>query len=467
VSIRVRITLATTIALAVVAVLSAVAIYFSIGSELRAQTVETMRDIAARSTVPGGRFGRSGFLPRSPGRGGTLPGEFGGPQGYLQGVAPDGRTTRRRGDEDALPVDDEARRIAASGVGEHVRDDVRVDGTHLIVLTVGRGDAGALQVARPLTEVDRVLDQAATVLAIVTAIGVLVAVALGMLLGRVALRPIARFTREAEGIAADPGSRGRLDAVGRDEVSRLAASFNRTLDALERSLHVQQQLVADAGHELRTPIASIRANVQVLEDADRLPPEELAALRRDIVTELDELTELLGDVVELARASDPQAPVDDVRLDEVVRAAAERAARRGDSDVTVDLDLEPCVVVGDAARISRAVGNVIDNARKWSPAGGRIEVVLRDGSVRVRDHGPGFPPGELEHVFDRFWRAPDARSMPGSGLGLSIVRQAAQQHGGRAVASNAHDEGGGAVVEVSFGEWAAPDARPSSDSALT
>ncbi len=460
-SIRVRITLATTIALAVVAVLSAFAIYISIGNELRGQTVETMREIAARSTVPGSGYGNGGFLAGGPGRGGGPgPGDFGGPSGYLQGISSDGDVTRRSGDDDALPVSDEELKIAKSGEGESVRTDVHVDGTHLIVLTVGRGDAGALQVARPLDEVDRVLDRAATVLTIVTAIGILVAIGLGMLLGRVALRPIAKFTRQTEDIAADPAARGRLDVAGRDEVSRLAASFNVTLDALEQSLHAQQQLIADAGHELRTPIASIRANVQVLEDADRLPSGELAALRSDIVTELDELTELLGDVIELARASDPQAPVDDVRLDEVVRAAADRAVRRGDSDVTIDLDLDETVVVGDAARISRAVSNVIDNARKWSPAGGHIDVSLHDGTVRVRDHGPGFPAGDLDHVFDRFWRAPEARSMPGSGLGLAIVQQAAHQHGGEAAASNAPDaDGGGAIVELSFGEWSRPENR--------
>jgi two-component system sensor histidine kinase MprB len=458
-SLRVRIALATTIALALVAIVSAVAIYLAIGNELQGQTVDTLRHIAADSRLPGpGALAGAGAGPGTPfGRPEPRGGDrLGGAQGYLQRVTPDGRVARDRGDTQPLPVDDADRAVAASGRGEVIHDDVHVGGIHLLVLTVGRGNAGALQVARPLDEVDRVLSRALTVLVVVTVLGIAVALGLGLLFARVAIRPVRRFTQEAEQIAAEPGARGRLEVTGTDEVSRLAASFNSTLDALERSLHAQQQLIADAGHELRTPIASIRANVQVLEDADRLPPEDLAALRLDIVSELDELTELLGDVIELARSTDPSSPVDDVRLDQVVRAAADRAGRRGDSDVQLQLDVSPSVVVGDPARIARAVANVIDNARKWSPPGGVVDVqVDDDGVLRVRDRGPGFPAGDLERVFDRFWRSPEARSLPGSGLGLSIVRQTAIGHGGWARAMNAAD--GGAIVLVSFGASSPPD----------
>ncbi|MCB0878223.1 MAG: HAMP domain-containing histidine kinase [Thermoleophilia bacterium] len=448
-SLRLRITLATTVALVLVAVASAVAIYLLVGAELRSQTADTLRDIAVRSHAPGGHDSDPDDVD-----GTRHPEELGGPTGYLQSIAADGTVTRDKGDTTALPVDSRDLEVARTGRGEVVHDNVDVDGVHLLVLTVGRGEDGALQVARPLDEVDRILEHAATLLVAVTLMGVIVAVLLGQWLGRVALKPIASFTRQAEAITHDPRAKRRLEVSGRDEVSRLASSFNATLDALEASLHAQQQLIADAGHELRTPIASIRANVQVLEDADRLPPRELAALRSDIVTELDELTELLGDVIELARASDPEAPMDDVRLDEVVRAAADRATRRADSDVTIELDLQPTVVRGHSARIARAVANVIDNARKWSPGGGTVEITLVDGVVRVRDHGPGFPADSLDHVFDRFWRAPAARSMPGSGLGLAIVEHAAHQHGGVARAGN--DPDGGAVVEVSFGAASAP-----------
>jgi two-component system sensor histidine kinase MprB len=208
--------------------------------------------------------------------------------------------------------------------------------------------------------------------------------------------------------------------------------------------------VAEAGHELRTPIASLRANIQTLEDADRLPPEELAALRSDIVTELDELTMLVADIVELARGTKPtENEVDDVRLDLVVSQLVERARRRAGPEVAFDVDVEPTLLRAHQERIARAVSNLIDNARKWSPPGGLVEVTLRGGELAVRDHGPGFANEDIPHVFDRFFRSNRARAMPGSGLGLAIVRQAAEAGGGWAVATNA--PGGGALVRVSFG----------------
>jgi two-component system sensor histidine kinase MprB len=246
-----------------------------------------------------------------------------------------------------------------------------------------------------------------------------------------------------------------MDAGRADELGRLARSFNTTLDALERSVDAQRQLVADASHVLRTPIASLRANIQTLEEAERLPPEELAGLRADIVAELDELTALVADIVELARgAGAGDDELDDVPLHELVRTLVERARGRGDEELPYETRLEPTVVRGQPARIARAVSNLLDNARKWSPPGGSVEVELRDGTLTVRDHGPGFAADDLPHVFQRFYRAKAARGMPGSGLGLAIVRQTAEAHGGRVEAANAED--GGAILRVSFGEAGRP-----------
>ncbi|MFZ1925174.1 MAG: HAMP domain-containing sensor histidine kinase, partial [Solirubrobacteraceae bacterium] len=209
---------------------------------------------------------------------------------------------------------------------------------------------------------------------------------------------------------------------------------------------------ADASHELRTPIASLRANIQVLADAERLPPEDQASLRADIVSELDELTRLVGDVVELARGTEPKGELHDVALDEIVRDAVHRAQRR--SDAIFQVNLEPTLVRGEAERIDRAVSNLLDNARKWSPPGQPIEVDLHDGLLSVRDHGPGFEQADLPHVFERFYRADRARKLPGSGLGLAIVRQAAEAHGGHVEADNAPD--GGACVQIGFGAMIYP-----------
>jgi two-component system sensor histidine kinase MprB len=320
------------------------------------------------------------------------------------------------------------------------------------------GDAGAIQVARPLDEVDRQLDRILLVLLFVGAAGVALGAGLGALVARTALAPIASFTRRTEELAADPDPSVRMEVTGRDELTRLARSFNSTLDSLERSVEAQRHLVADASHELRTPIASLRANIQTLGEADRLPESELESLRTDIVEELDELTALVADIVELARGSKPDELADDVRLDRIVEAVADRARVRAGDRIDLHVNAEPTVVRGEPQRIERAVANLVDNAVKWSPAGGVVQLELNHGELSVRDHGPGFAEADLPHVFERFFRAEGARGLPGSGLGLAIVRQAAEAHGGFATAGNA--PGGGALVRVSFGAPVPAPAAP-------
>jgi two-component system sensor histidine kinase MprB len=373
---------------------------------------------------------------------------FGGAEGYTQVVCPNGTVVRAAGATASLPVTGRARQIARNGKGRDVTD-LTVRGTSLRVLTVPARGSGAVQVARPLTEADNELERILVVLAIVAAAGIALAAGLGALVARTALAPVSQFTRRSEALARDPDVSERMAVRGDDELARLARSFNTTLDALERSVEAQRHLVADASHELRTPIASLRANIQTLEEADRLPPADRAALRADIVAELDELTALVGDVVELARGSKRSRVLDDVRLDRIVEALVERARARAVASTDFRLGLEPTVVRGEPDRIERAVSNLLDNAMKWSPPGGVVELELRDGTLSVRDHGPGFDAADLPHVFERFFRADRARGMPGSGLGLAIVRQAAEAHGGRVEATNAG--GGGALMRVRFG----------------
>ena len=318
------------------------------------------------------------------------------------------------------------------------------------MLAYGVGSLGAVQVALPLTQVDDALSKQLLLLVIIAAAGIALAALLGILVARTALAPIARFTRQTEAIAANPDrlDSERLDVHGGDELARLAQTFNRTLDALERSVQSQRNLVADASHELRTPIATIRANLQLMRDEQLLSPEDREALRNDVIEELDELTALVGDVVELARGTKLGGEPGDVRVDEIVAAAVERTRRRA-PQLTVAAELEPTLVHGEGDRIARAVGNLLDNAAKYGQSGGVIEVKLRDGTLTVRDHGAGFHDEDLPFVFDRFHRARDARSKPGSGLGLAIVRQAAEAHGGFVEAANA--PGGGALLTIGFG----------------
>jgi two-component system sensor histidine kinase MprB len=305
-------------------------------------------------------------------------------------------------------------------------------------------------VALPLTQVDDALSHQLLLLVIIAAAGIALAALLGLLVARTALAPIARFTRQTEAIAANPErlDSERVDVHGGDELARLAQTFNNTLDALERSVQSQRNLVADASHELRTPIATIRANLQLMRDEELLSAADREALRHDVIEELDELTALVGDVVELARGTKLAGEPAEVRVDQIVSGAVERTRRRA-PQLAVTASLEPTLVHGEGDRIARAVANLLDNAAKYGQSGGAIEVALAAGTLTVRDHGPGFHEEDLPFVFDRFHRARDARSQPGSGLGLAIVRQAADAHGGFVRASNA--SGGGALLEIGFG----------------
>jgi two-component system sensor histidine kinase MprB len=376
------------------------------------------------------------------------PNPFGDAAGKVQYVSSQGTILSATTPATRLPVSARTKEVAADGRGSYF-SDTHVQGVHLRVLTVGRGSRGAAQIARPLTEVDKSLRQLLLILLAVGGGGILLAAALGGVVARAALAPVSRFTRQTEALTVNPDLSQRLEIEGQDELARLGRSFNATLDALEQSAEAQRHLVADASHELRTPISSLRANIQVLQDAERLPEEERASLRADIIAELDELTALVGDVVELARGAKPSDVVDDVRIDQIVRQLVERAERRWGDEVVFRASLQPTVVSGEPERINRALSNLLGNAHKWSPPGGLIELELVDGTLTIRDHGPGFDAADLPHVFDRFYRADSARGMPGSGLGLAIVRQAAEAHGGSATAGNA--AGGGAVVTISFG----------------
>lgn len=471
-TLRTRIACASGLAVALAVVAAAVAVYLGVRGELRGEVDASLRARADSILEPGG-FGpgreerRGGFGPPGgpEGRGGLppegQPPAFGGAAAYVQVVLPEGRVLRRPSATGQLPVQARAREIAQAGEGEYL-GDLTADGVHVRVLTSALpGGQGALQVARPLDEVDRQLDQIVLVLVFVGSAGIALGAGLGALVARTALAPVARFTRRTEELAADPDPYQRMEVRGRDELARLAASFNTTLDALERSVEAQRQLVADASHELRTPIASLRANIQTLEHADRLPHHEREALRADVVSELDELTALVADIVELARGAKPGELTDDVRIDRIVEEVVARANGRAHNQVSFEVSAEPTLVRGQPQRIQRALSNLVDNALKWSPAGGTVELTLRGGDLTVRDHGPGFAEADLAHVFERFYRAQDARGMPGSGLGLAIVRQAAEAHGGQAEAANAPS--GGAIVRVSFG----PNrVRPSEKQAL-
>jgi two-component system sensor histidine kinase MprB len=275
-----------------------------------------------------------------------------------------------------------------------------------------------------------------------------VAAALGLLVARAAPAPVRRLTSTVERVTETQDLSERIEVAGDDELNRLAASFNTMLAALEESTRAQRQLVADASHELRTPLTSVRTNIEVLAGDRALPPDDRRRLLSDVVEQLGEMTMLISELIELARAEQQVAEPEDVRLDLLVADAVERA-RRNRPDVAYSVDLEPVTVQGVPPTLERAVGNLLDNAAKWSPPGAEVEVAVRDGRLVVRDHGPGIADEDLPFVFDRFYRARAARGMPGSGLGLAIVRQVAEAHGGGVVAERA--DGGGTRMVLTLG----------------
>jgi two-component system sensor histidine kinase MprB len=363
---------------------------------------------------------------------------------YVQTFLPDGRSTPGQ-NSPTLPLSDADLALAKAGSGSALRD-VTVNGEHLRLQTVGVTAGVGVQVAIPLTEVDREVHHLALAFLLFGGIGLVVAALLAWLAAGAALRPVRRLTSAAEEIAATRDLTTRIAETRGDELGRLAASFDSMLAALQSSVSAQRQLIADASHELRTPLASLRTNVEVLGDVDRLPPSMREEVIAGIMAQLEELTALVADVVELARGDQPDVHLEDVSYERIVEHAVARA-RRHWPDLRFVLGSSPVMVRAVPARLDRAVNNLLDNAGKFSHPGGQVDVALfPDGRLTVRDHGRGVPLDALPHVFERFYRSDEARALPGSGLGLAIVAQVAESHGGRVSLSNADD--GGAIAEL-------------------
>ncbi|MGQ0467913.1 MAG: sensor histidine kinase [Sporichthyaceae bacterium] len=287
-----------------------------------------------------------------------------------------------------------------------------------------------------------------TALLIIGIAGVALSTYAGVLVAGQGLRPVGHLTRAAEHVART-GELRPIRVSGDDELARLGTAFNSMLITVEKSRERQRRLVADAGHELRTPLTSLRTNLDLLKQAEtsrmKLSAEDRSELLDDVRAQVEELTVLVSDLVELARDEVEKHEGRPVDMAEVVTAAVERARRRA-PDVTFDVRTRPWTVFGDARALERAVLNLLDNAGKYSPANGTVTVRLSDGVVSVADEGPGIAEPDLPFVFERFYRAEESRDMPGSGLGLAIVRQAAERHGGTVTADRAPQ--GGALMRL-------------------
>jgi len=433
---RTRIAVVAAGAVAVAVVIVSLGAFFITGRELRSEIDAaltermTLIQLAADDIRPFVRGPRTGIV---------VPGIRQGPQFdtvYYQLVLADGQVVVPDGQELALPIVT----MADSGAAT-VLADASVDGVHVRMISGPVGGIGVLQIARPLTEVDRTLSGVAAALFVIGVVGTALAGVIGLVVARSSLKPIDDLTEAAEHVAETQSLGERIDVDRDDEVGRLAGSFNTMLGALEESRLQQRRLVRDAGHELRTPLTALRMNVELLARGD-LPPDARDQLIEAATEEVEALSLLVGEVVDLATDRYADEPIDDVDLLALVEDAVARASRRAGRPINVSGN--GAIVRGRSTSLERAVDNLLDNANKWSPEGAPITVTVAGGTVSVSDQGPGIAPMDRDRVFDRFYRSDSARAMPGSGLGLSIVRQIVADHGGSVFVGEAAE--GGAIV---------------------
>jgi two-component system sensor histidine kinase MprB len=441
---RLSIIAAASVGIAILA--ASVVCYLVVRHQLRSQVDDSLR--AQQTQVE-----KFGTIQRAiPG----IPASSGGPTPYVQVTFTNGGYEALQGDL-KIPITKTTEAIANGRHGSTLAD-VSIGNTHLRVLTFGErlssGQAVALQLARPLNSVDSILSNLRLILLFVLIGGVVVAGTLGRIASRRVLRPLKEVERTAQHIAETDDLSDRIDVHADDEVGRLASRFNQMLDrlqgsrdALDDSVRAQRQLVADASHELRTPVTSLRTNIEILLQTDELDPKERHAMLTDVVEQSEELASLVNDLIELARGDEPGAETDDVRLDWVAEESLARA-RRNAPGLRFAATIEPALLDGVPERLGRAINNLLDNASSHSPADGTVELYVGPTGIRVRDHGSGVDEADLPYLFDRFYRGSNSRGRQGSGLGLAIVRQVTEQHGGTAVVANA--PGGGAQFTLTL-----------------
>ncbi|WP_249009158.1 cell wall metabolism sensor histidine kinase WalK [Conexibacter sp. DBS9H8] len=454
---RQRISLAAAAAVAIAVALSVIVSYSAvryrlqgeIDSQLTTQAHYVLNGYALNQPIPG------------------LPASAGGSAPYAQLVLANGEVF---GSLHGLQLPGAARAAAvATGESGPYFANENVDGTEVRVYTftvpgaVIDGVHVAVQLGRPLTQMHSLLSELRLILAVVFLLAVPLAAMFGRFAARRVLRPLAEVTATAEAIARTDDLSRRLEVREEDEVGQLASRFNAMLERLTASreevneaARSQRQLVADASHELRTPVTSLRTNVEVLLASPSLDESDRALLE-DVLEQSEELSTLVADLIEVARGELPSESLEDIRLDLLVEEALVRA-RRNAPAIAFSATLTPAIVQGNPEMLSRAINNLLDNAAKHAGRG-PVEVTADCGGVIVRDHGDGIAPGDLPYIFDRFYRGVNSRATLGSGLGLAIVRQTALLHGGSVTAENAPD--GGAVFSLTL-----PGAAPGAEDGL-
>lgn len=377
-------------------------------------------------------------------------------------LGPDGSISPRSASE-WLKLTEDERAVAAGELAQDLRS-MTINGHEFRAATVHLKNGGAIMFVQSTASIEQTLDRMGLVLFLVGVGGIVVAAITGLAVARSALIPVRRLSAAAEHIA-ETEELTPIEVTGDDELASLAQSFNKMIATLAASRDRQRRLVADAGHELRTPLTSLRTNLELLALADRkggMDPAQRDEIFADATAQVEELSTLVGDLVELARDEPLRQTPEPLDFADIVTRAVDRVRRRG-LGLTFGVELTPWWVMGEEQPLERAVTNLLDNAAKWSPTGGQVTVTLIDGVLVVADEGDGINETDLPMIFERFYRAADARTLPGSGLGLSIVRQAAERHGGSVTVANREPHG----AEFTFAIPGARDAAdlPNTDSA--
>jgi two-component system sensor histidine kinase MprB len=436
-SFRLRVTLLIAAAVAVTAIGASIAIYLVVQDQLIKQVDDTLAKTAVVGGGRGGPFGDRG--PQLVTGRQDVFGQIVDANGNIVqadlGVAVPSLVTQ--------DVKDVAAGKRDAFLATATSQDYRV---RVLVRPISNGRA--LEVAKSLEDIDGALAQTRITLAEFAIGAIVLAAVLGLLIARTALAPVKRLTATVEEVTRTRDLSRRVAARGRDEISRLGTSFDAMLSQLETSLRSQRQLVSDASHELRTPLTALRTNLELLERGQPADPVERQQLLGDLVVQMERLTTLVGDLIEAARDEEVPMPFEELRLDDVVHEIVDDMKMRYPR-VRFAVTATPSAVRGVKVRVTRAITNLLDNAAKWSPPGALVEVSVANGEISVRDHGPGVTAEDAPRVFDRFWRSNDARHLPGSGLGLSIVKDVAEAHGGSVILERPSD--GGARFRMRLG----------------
>ena len=437
-----RVTVAMTLAVAVAILLSNVAGYVALRTTL-VQASQSLALTIADELVPtaAASLEQSGQLSAEVRQAGGV---------IVEAVRADGTVARVPGEsvELVLAPGDLASAVPDGPTGR--RTGVDAEGRPYVVVSVPLGTSGyALVVARPLQTIFGILETERIILLCVILASIIAAAVVSGFVARSSLRPVRQLTAAVEHVTDTRDFQPIAIRYVAGDLATLAAAFNSLLRTVGRMRERQSRLIADAGHELRTPLTSLTTNVDLLVSdlrSDHLSTTQKGAILSDVRAQLSELTDLVGDLVQLSR-DDTAGTFRPLDLRDAVTAAVERVRRRA-GDRVIDVELEELHLVGDPDGLERLVTNLLDNAVKWSPAGGTIRVRLEGNRLRVSDAGPGIPEADVPYVFDRFFRGETARKTHGTGLGLSIVAKTVEDHGGTVTAGRSSEGGAEFTVQL-------------------